>query len=581
MISMDDSPQRRRSHVEVVAAATTAAAEQTAAAAASAAAATSQYTKAHPFAFAVHVAVVAALVKWCAPMAEIVPTGAKWNDFHYLAMAYGGLRILRLLFRCGAFAICILRFLRRDEGPAKEASPFAVAVETSFETLWPTEDYSRIALYLYSISRASKMLRLVMESFVGYETKADFGICDAVSLGQGFLSRSTWLVGLCLGYNYFAKKEICDEVAHSPKTTKSKGDQAEAAKEADADTTTMHVRTNVWKLVFDPNFKGIARFAAIAWLLVSVAECSLLFHWEAGVSSQQAEDSELDAVRYTKEFFLRYKPNFQAWSFTRVIVGSWREPFYCLLLFPRCWLTLLTGVLVVLNAQGYLCAICVDIMLGAASYIFLTSAHHLQFLILCLLVSWECLVLQSHFEEFQLSFATMSSKQRVERHDELGKSILMLQQRLHPLIVYLISERMLHMMVDVAIWRCQSAPFTVLHYCFRHLVRLFCLGLVFWRIGRLNASVYEDLTGKVVHQLMNCHGVPGLKDEELRRKRWELKDWVAYLKQNEGGRRRHCLRVCSFQCSVRAHTVAFWTVTLVLLPLGQRILNLLPRPNIY
>merc|ERR1712046_261240 len=107
------------------------------------------------------------------------------------------------------------------------------------------------------------------------------------------------------------------------------------------------------------------------------------------------------------------------------------------------------------------------------------------------------------------------------------------------------SERILHMFFDAAVWNCRSAPFTLVHYVFRHLVRILGVALVIWRIGRLNASLYDDLTGKVVYQLMCCHSLDAdnVKNvDELKLRRWELKDWIAYLQQNQGGRRKYCLR---------------------------------------
>merc|ERR1712061_850760 len=106
----------------------------------------------------------------------------------------------------------------------------------------------------------------------------------------------------------------------------------------------------------------------------------------------------------------------------------------------------------------------------------------------------------------------------------------------------------------------------------------FGLLLVLWRIGRLNASIYDDLTGKVQHELVSSHTrVLDFADtDSLRRYRWELKDWISYLQHNSQGRRKYCLRVCSLQCCVRTHTVAFWTVTAVLLPVGRQLVDLLP-----
>lgn len=336
----------------------------------------------------------------------------------------------------------------------------------------------------------------------------------------------------------------------------------------------------MWDLVLNNDFHLHAGFAALTWIIISVAECYLLFAWEVGVPNAT---QELDALSWSSEFLDSCSPGFQKWSFSRVIVGNWREPFYCMLLFPKCTLSLagVTLAIVSWSPRVWLRDVAADILLGAASYIFLTSAHNIQFLVLCLWVSWECFNLQRVCEEFQEQFPILTAEERLERHDELGQAMAVLQERLHPMIVYLIFERIIYMVCDVAVWRCRSAPFTLVHYVFRHIVRILGVALVIWRIGRLNASMYDDLTGKVVYQMMRCHSMyKTSENEEFKRKRWELEDWISYLRQNENGRRKYCLRVCSFQCCLRDHRVALWTVTIVFLPVAQKILSLLPQPSV-
>merc|ERR1712048_1122059 len=105
-------------------------------------------------------------------------------------------------------------------------------------------------------------------------------------------------------------------------------------------------------------------------------------------------------------------------------------------------------------------------------------------------------------------------------------------------------------------WRCENIPFTTVHYVFRHLIRVCGVALVIWRIGRLNASIYDDLTGKIVYEKVCCHTrVLEHDPQDLLRYRRELKDWIDYLTANSSGRRKYCLRVFSFQCCFRAHTV--------------------------
>lgn len=275
---------------------------------------------------------------------------------------------------------------------------------------------------------------------------------------------------------------------------------------------------------------------------------------------------------------MKYSPNFAKWSLSRVVVGSWREPFYFMMIFPMSCLafTSLAALSAALSPIPKVRNFANNCLLGAASYIFLTSAHNLQFLILCLLVSWECYELQEKCEEYQELFGQLSSTERVQHHDALGKAVGALDRRLKPIIMYLVVERAMHMSTDVVMWRCESTPFTWLHYVFRHLVRFLGVALVMWRIGRLNASIYDDFTGKVTYELMRCHQREFKDDEALRKYRWELKDWITYLQHNSNGRRKYCLRVCSFQCCLRAHTVAFWVVTVVVFPFSQRLFALLP-----
>merc|ERR1712178_537461 len=96
-------------------------------------------------------------------------------------------------------------------------------------------------------------------------------------------------------------------------------------------------------LVMNSGFNDFARFAAFIWVIVSVSEVYLLFYWEAGV---KGATQEVDAFSYTKEFFLRYSPDLEGWSFARVIVGNWREPFYFMLLFPKSSITCLITLFV-------------------------------------------------------------------------------------------------------------------------------------------------------------------------------------------------------------------------------------------
>jgi len=377
-----------------------------------------------------------------------------------------------------------------------------------------------------------------------------------------------------LGAHYLNKLETTEEGSTGgPAGVESSGSSKHQA--------ALHPRLR--RMLQSSAFRAHARLTAIAWVVVSLAECHLLFHWEAGVASNI---HELDAFRFKRDFFKKYSPHFRDWSFTRVVVGSWREPFYFMMLWPRCCalgVMLATGVLTLQSAHRmapWLRTSASNLLLGAASYIFLTSAHHLQFLILCLIVSWECWGLQDQCEAFQDNFGNLSSAERVQQHADLGRAVGQASDRLQSIIMYLVSERVVHMAVDVALWRCESMPFTLLHYVFRHLVRISGVALVIWRIGRLNASIYDDLTGKVQWELAGCHHrYAGLDDEAFRRKRWELKDWVQYLQHNSSGRRKYCLRVCSFQCCLRAHTVAFWAVSFVLFPVAKKVLALLPTSS--
>lgn len=367
------------------------------------------------------------------------------------------------------------------------------------------------------------------------------------------------MIGLYLGYLYFTNP---DEEVALPKGVAE---------------PTMCMPRRMWKMINSRSFVSQARLTAFAWVVVSISECYLLFHWEAGVPNSV---HEVDAFRYSKDHFYRYSPDFSEWDFARVVVGSWREPFYFMMLFPRSWMVF-AGVAVLAIRFAPLPSvrrIALNASLGITSYLVLTSAHNLQFIILCLLVSWECYKLQERCEEYQDKFGRTSNDERIKQHQELGKAMTTLGDRIHPIIMYLVSDRIVHMTFDVALWNCSSLPFTRLHYFFRHLVRILAVFLMIWRIGRLNASIYDDLTGKVVYELVCAHQRHAdLDTDQFTKKRRELKDWILYLQHNGNGKRKYCLRVCHYQCCLRSHTVAFWVSTVVLIPFYKKLFAMIPE----
>lgn len=520
-----------------------------------------------PVAVAQHVLLIVALVPYCAPEKGFLPPGEKWKSFPLLALAHGLLKVLRLTLRCTAFTVCMLRCVRRQNTSQHRFRVKAwVMVVEIFATVWPTEGIANVAFISFFLSRTFTIPWVLMDVVVG-ERSYDSG-CGIVAIAQSLLIRSYWIVGFVLGLRYF--RELKDRDSDSGVV---------AGK--------FHLHPRMWKMIQSPSFHSYALVSMAGWLLASVLECSALYRWEVGVPDTGLE---LDAFRNTKEFFETYKgttwksPS-EEWHLRRVVGGNWRESFYLVMMFPRSAFAAAAALLALASMQTsrfsagpwpWLITTSRETLLGLASYVLCLSAHQLQYLVLCLLVSWECYSLQQRCEAFQRSFGSLSSGERVVQHQDLGKKMDGVGRRLHPIIVFLVLERATQLSLDAAQWRCESAPFTLLHYAFRHIVRTLGVAAAIWRIGRLNASIYDDLTGKVQFQLVCCHQEPEVGGEELQRRRRELRDWVAYLQHNSNGSRRYCLRVCGFQCCLRPHTAAAWAVTLALLPAGQRLLGLLP-----
>jgi len=519
--------------------------------------ATVAFSQKHPVIFTLHIVLFSMLLKCCIPLDELWPNHGGWRDYPIMASVYGVLRLARLALRCGVFTMCVLRCVKRDVQPTVAVGAFESVVETAFSTIWPKERRAFSALVMYCVARCLKVARLPMEAYVNHMGSPSF--CTLISLGHGLCSRSAWILGLSLGFRYLT----------DPDTLSSPTEKTEEV-----------LHPGMRKMLTSRSFHAHALFTASAWLLVSAAESTLLCHWEAGTPGIM---HEIDALEYKKDVFEKSSFDVRKWNFSRVVVGSWRETFYLMMLFPTYTLVGLTSatlLFVICRSQTVRMAL-TSMLLGGLSYVFLISGHNLQFLILCLLVSWECFALQQMCETFQHDFAKLDKAQRAKQHNDLGKAVNDLSRRLQPIIVYLVAERGCHMALDIALLRCEAIPFTLVHYIFRHLVRILGVALVIWRIGRLNASIYDDLTGKVCYELLSCHQRFLETDpQELKRHRWELKDWITYLSYNSGGCRKYCLRVCSFQCCLRAHTVAFWAVTFILLPVGQQVLSLVPRPKL-
>jgi hypothetical protein len=443
-----------------------------------------------------------------------------------------------------------------------------MVLESGLATIWPTRGLTSVAFISFFLARTFTIPWLWMEAVVGLRVYD--GQCGVVAMGQGLFIRSYWAVGSLIGLRYI------------------RGLEAEGRGESAVPGGGLRLHPRMWRMVQSPFFHRHACAAMLAWLLMSVLECFKLYHWEAGVP---ASSQELDAFRYTKAFFSQYtksstKRPLEHRHLSRVVGGNWREVFYLIMFFPKSSLFLAAMTALVITTVRspwsrtvpwkWLRAVACGSLLGIASYVLCLSAHQLQFLFLCLLVSWECHHLQEKCEAFQDSFEELSTQDRLVRHQEIGSKVEWMGNRLQPIILFLVSERALQMSFDVARWRCESSPFTLLHYVFRHIVRTLGVLVVVWRIGRLNASIYDDLIGEVKFRLMCCHQRPGPGDEERCWHRKELKDWAAYLQHNSHGHRRYCLRVCGFQCCLHPHTTAAWAVTLALIPAAQKLFGLLP-----
>lgn len=506
----------------------------------------------HKFLCALHVVLFMILLQKCIPRSEIWPYDL-FSELSVSSVVYVWFRLLRLGLRVAAFTVCTLRFFGLEKSQERAHGYLNLVTRTVFDTTWPTTDRRAfLALVCFCVARACLLIRAPMEAYINYTGHFDY--CAGINVARGLSSRSYILFGMFIGFRYLnieGSVDICRGFS-SPK----------------------RVQVSPWANISTTHRTQILLFVSM-WVMVCIVECSLLFYWEVGVISSIAE---LDAFGYPRDFFRKYNPTCFKFHFSRVVLGNWREPFYFVMamsLSKSLCFTVGTFLVFVLCAK--LRPFIENIGLGLLSYACLSSCHHLHFLTICLFVGWECCKLQGDFEEFKRKFPKLSCSERLKQHESLGLEMEALSSRVQPLIMFVVVERMLNMSLDIALWSCESVPFTVVHYIFRHLLRTLSFVYMIWRVGRLNASVYDDLTGTVLYELVSCHQRFSDSDsEKLQRYRRELKDWVAHLRNCSNGRRPYCLRVCQFQCSFRVHTVAFWTLTAILFPLGQKLISLLP-----
>lgn len=330
-----------------------------------------------------------------------------------------------------------------------------------------------------------------------------------------------------------------------------------------------------------PIFREYARFAFVGLVLASVLECCSLQHWEAGILGHK--EDEVDIFHHPGPYFISYTPDLSRWRARRVVLGSWRDIIYLALVHPGpCTVAVASGL--GLNAlaskmgwqvvQYVLRRVCV----GALTYFVLLSAHRAYFVLICLLVCWECRDVELKALGFARVFAQLSPSKRWQWHSELGGEIKALDDRLAPLISYACLQRVAYLFLDLARQsRDSGLPFNWVHYLFRHVMFLSALALTFWRIGKLNFAFYEKLHNTIMdlypHNWADL-GRPGVTQNDVQLQRMHLDDWRHYLSHNiESGRREACVCVLHLRWAAKSHVLALSILTVITLPLVNRAME--------
>eukprot|EP00913_Durusdinium_trenchii_P007668 g7204.t2 len=191
-----------------------------------------------------------------------------------------------------------------------------------------------------------------------------------------------------------------------------------------------------------PMFRCYASRCLLGFLVASALECWLLSYWEAGILGSR--DDEVDVFRLypgfprkqspsavPRPYFQSWTPDFSRWRLRRLILGSWRDLFYFVLLYVPLYpfsFGAFIGSLFLLarwkrgnkdpevarnwvmtsgffNVLEWFCS-------GLFSYLSLLTAQRAYFYLSCLLICWECRRLEERANDFARQFPQLSPRQR-------------------------------------------------------------------------------------------------------------------------------------------------------------------------
>ncbi|CAK9034660.1 unnamed protein product [Durusdinium trenchii] len=358
-----------------------------------------------------------------------------------------------------------------------------------------------------------------------------------------------------------------------------------------------------------PMFRCYASRCLLGFLVASALECWLLSYWEAGILGSR--DDEVDVFRLypgfprkqspsavPRPYFQSWTPDFSRWRLRRLILGSWRDLFYFVLLYVPLYpfsFGAFIGSLFLLarwkrgnkdpevarnwvmtsgffNVLEWFCS-------GLFSYLSLLTAQRAYFYLSCLLICWECRRLEERANDFARQFPQLSPRQRYLQHFCLANEVKQLQQRSAPLIRYVFLQRLAYLALDVARQSCDAwLPFNLVHYLFRHVMFLSALAITAWRIGKLNFSIYEKLHNTVMDLLPRNwaeHWGHSTKLQlEVVMQRQHAEDWFRYLQHNiDTGRRDACICVFHLRFAAKSHVLALSVLTLLTLPVLNKLLE--------
>lgn len=129
--------------------------------------------------------------------------------------------------------------------------------------------------------------------------------------------------------------------------------------------------------------------------------------------------SQVDVFHAQAPYFLPLTPDFSKWRAKRVVLGSWRDVIYLALVFPvPC--SAIAGALAALSAISaarkwrFVQSVLHRLALGGLTFIVLVSAHRAYFALACLLICWECRIL-----ELKVGFAPPSPSRSTAHLDAL------------------------------------------------------------------------------------------------------------------------------------------------------------------